>query len=180
MTGCSNKDSSTTDSNTVESSTTESTPSVIESEFLKTLIDTDTKQYKNLDEISSEIAKDGIISYPISADNVNTYKDSALYYLPVSQELLSWTDSEYNTSCIESSFIDTNTKSNLTVLVSKNITNAKEIFGVKQTLYGYAKYDHDKGVVYFVPFIYGTAENYKSIPDNINMLKQEIIDMSKK
>lgn len=175
-------DSNISDSNISNSNASDSNTSdgnIVESKFLNSLLDAETKSYKNLDEISSEMAKDNITSMNLTTENIHTYTNSAMYYTII-PKITDFTEVDLNDKgkYWKATYNSDITNDTISMLISNNIKKdtVMSMFNTSQTIYGYAYIEN--GVVYIVPFIYGTNE-FKSIPENINLLKKEIVNMSK-
>ena len=170
-------DSDTSNSNIADSNTSDG--NIVESKFLNSLLDTETKNYKNLDEISSAMAKDNITSMNLTTENIHTYTNSAMYYT-IMPKITDFTEVDLNDKgkYWKATYTSDITNDTISMLISNNIKKdtVMSMFNTSQTIYGYAYLEN--GIVYIVPFIYGTNE-FKSIPENINLLKKEIVNMSK-
>ena len=170
-------DSDTSNSNIADSNTSDG--NIVESKFLNSLLDTETKNYKNLDEISSAMAKDNITSMNLTTENIHTYTNSAMYYT-IMPKITDFTEVDLNDKgkYWKATYTSDITNDTISMLISNNIKKdtVMSMFNTSQTIYGYAYIEN--GIVYIVPFIYGTNE-FKSIPENINLLKKEIVNMSK-
>ena len=170
-------DSDTSNSNIADSNTSDG--NIVESKFLNSLLDTETKNYKNLDEISLAMAKDNITSMNLTTENIHTYTNSAMYYT-IMPKITDFTEVDLNDKgkYWKATYTSDITNDTISMLISNNIKKdtVMSMFNTSQTIYGYAYIEN--GIVYIVPFIYGTNE-FKSIPENINLLKKEIVNMSK-
>ena len=174
--GCSKTDNT---SSTESSSISE--PNIVESEFLKKLKNTDSKNYQNLDEISTEIAKEDILSYPLTIETTTKYGNTGMYFTQITSDITAVSETDYENTGSYWKAETINNNEHIAILISKNISeeDALKLFKNNSIFYGYGQYNKDEDKLYIVPFIYGIEDNYKSITENINMLENEITKMSK-